>query len=933
MSIDASGRYNDYKPGSANYRRSEAYNLNPANPSSRKGNLAPGNNSTGSDSSTTTSLRGQGRDTLTIIDQDTGEVVQQGTKNTNNFTSGSGGINPSTGLPSITPPTTKQTNNFYTNNPPKQPITNKPSLTQELTQGFGQAHTTKSTPLQTTTKSTTPQTMSNINPLQYKKTNYLTPKPTFITPRQAITQGTILAEYAKTLQGKKLTPKQHDPFAVLEKKALSKKLGLTQQQKKYESQSQAINYLDSIITKLDNKLNSRVTSFTKQYLGKKLPPKEYKKAQKELAQIKLIEKELNTQTKLQQNLFTKTTNTYDELKNKINSFNQEYTKKLEQRHYTKKILPDTPKKPVELDTISGGIPLSRQLGINSMKNIRKQDIKFIKEYEQSDQPLIGSPRAQNLGRLQAKDIGMSRKLLGKNLLLAAEASLYLFPVTSILSGAIKGTRIANILSKTKTIKKAKKVLTPKITYTKYSPIKETRIVQEGKQYIIGKGKILYTQTGKIASKFGVKPSNKFLTVNYKANINELWKTPGKLGSKTPRGTPQSLVNLIPEENLIKLFTSQKTSTKALKGLTTYESKGIIQLQAPGKTLKEYKIVSDSSTGFPRNVRVWTSPTDIFRLKGTTTTGQFKLSTTGEQLTGGKISFIDYSDKITRATSKLRVKKGAKFNIISTTTKGKVKDAFAVPKLTRFKTIKQVTKADKARTAIKILKQKGQAVPPEVTKASQGYFVKYPKKIIPKIRILNGKTTQTITKTSTKIMPKTSTKTLVGTKTPIVSSVQTATKKYLDVYGFQSYQRLTRNLVRSALITTTSLTRLSQIPITTHTKTQRKPLTLTSTKTMTPTTTFTPTTTLTPTKTLTPITTLTPTKTFTPTKTLTPIKTMTPHPPIITPKIPMIPLIGTKPIGNKTDNSNTHKKNNKKYELTNITNLNRFWKKKKKNRLF
>ena len=358
MSIDASGRYNNNKPGSANYRRSEAYNLNPANPSSRKGNLAPGNNSKGSDSSTTTSLRGQGRDTLTIIDQDTGEVVQQGTKNTNNFTSGSGGINPSTGLPSITPPTTKQTNNFYTNNPPKQPIIDEPSLTQELTQGFGQAHTTKSTP---------PQTMSNINPLQYKKTNYLTPKPTFITPRQAITQGTILAEYAKTLQGKKLTPKQHDPFATIEKKAISKKLGLTQQQKKYESQSQAINYLDPIITKLDNKLNSRVTSFTKQYLGKKLPPKEYKKALKELAQIKLIEKELNTQTKLQQNLFTKTTNTYDELKNKINSFNQEYTKKLEQRHYTKKILPDPPKKPVELDTISRGIPQSRQLGINSMK--------------------------------------------------------------------------------------------------------------------------------------------------------------------------------------------------------------------------------------------------------------------------------------------------------------------------------------------------------------------------------------------------------------------------------------------------------------------------------------------------------------------------------------------------------------------------------------
>ena len=39
---DASGRYNSYTPGSANYKKSEAYNLNPANPSYKKGNLPTG---------------------------------------------------------------------------------------------------------------------------------------------------------------------------------------------------------------------------------------------------------------------------------------------------------------------------------------------------------------------------------------------------------------------------------------------------------------------------------------------------------------------------------------------------------------------------------------------------------------------------------------------------------------------------------------------------------------------------------------------------------------------------------------------------------------------------------------------------------------------------------------------------------------------------
>ncbi len=780
------------------------------------------------------------------------------------------------------------------------------------------------------------------------------PTSTMTPAERAIQQGNIAAIQAQKLKGKNLlSTALPERFDSLEKQFVEKQSGITDTQKLFEQQAQATEFLEPTITRLDNQLNTMSNSFTKKWLGRELPPKEYAQALKELEQVKQIEKELNTKVNQQTGLYKKTSNTFNELENKVNTLNESYSKRLENRRLAKTILPDEPKKIVQPDTIST-IPLSTSLGIKTKVSDSTKETRFQKEYQKTDVSTILNPEQIKLSQKQVKDIGLSRRALAGQLIASAETSLYLFPVTSIIGGALKGTKIVKILSKTRTAKKIKSTLTPTITYTKYSPITETRIVEGSKQFVIGKGKILYTQTGKITSKFGAKPSNKFIIVNYKFNVNELFTTIGKAGRKTPSGTPKSLIGLIPEENLIKLFTSQKTSTKALKGLITYKSEGIIQLQAPGKTLKEYKIVSDTSTGFARRVRVRTSPTDIFRLKGTTTTGSFKLSTTGEKLVGGKVKFFSQGD-VTKATSRIRVEKGAKFDIVSTTTTGKAKDVFAIKKLKRFKSLEQVTRAKEARETIKILKQKGEAIPPELTKISQGFFVSKPKTIpkpittiVNKPIISSGKTTQTIVKETTKTIPKTTTKTVIGTQTPIVTALQKTSKKYLDVYGFQNYQRVLSGLTRSAKLTTLSLTRINKQKIDSFSKTKNKTKLLSLTKTSTlqkyktsqltksKTLSLTKTKTLTDTKTLTKQ--LTSQKTLTGTKTLARTKTLVktqivtrPITPRLTPyaPTPFIPIIGrTLRFKDGASKQNNKRVIGKKFKITNRTQLKRFWAKKK-----
>lgn len=405
-------------------------------------------------------------------------------------------------------------------------------------------------------------------------------------------------------------------------------------------------------------------------------------------------------------------------------------------------------------------------------------------------------------------------------------------------GATKvGRKIITGVSGTQTAKFLAKTLKPTITYSRYSPIKEERIIEGGKQLIAGKGKILYEQKGVIAKLLKQKPVKKFVGVTYKFNVEELYSTVGKVGRKFPKGAPESLVGLIPEEKILELFRKQTMTTAALKGRVGFKTEGLIGFKAPGAKVTEYKIVSDRAGAFTSKVRVRTAPADVLSLKGVQTTGQFKLKTTGERLVGGKVKFASFGDDAVRFIQKLKLEKGPKLEVKAATFKGKIEPVLGKvdsPKLRAIEFAAKETEKGIASKGVQIQKPAAVAskeiltlrkqildyptakvkgvmkqYSSELTKLGQlqkkGKWAYVPqkttlakpqiKKIFKRIGVEPSRsqlitTGQTIVKPVVKQMTKVE---LTSLKTTVSPQVSTTAKKYLDVYGLQSHMKVSKKL--------------------------------------------------------------------------------------------------------------------------------------------
>jgi len=155
-----------------------------------------------------------------------------------------------------------------------------------------------------------------------------TTKP--LTPaEQAIQQGNLLAKTASRFSGKNLTPTTIDPFASMEQSLLLEQIGVTPLQKKVESQTQQIEFLQPRLQDQATQLNTRINTWNTNYGGKELPTKEYNKALTELNQIKKEEDLIRRIEKQIGVLYSQTTLDYDSLKNKIDQANKQYSERIQ----------------------------------------------------------------------------------------------------------------------------------------------------------------------------------------------------------------------------------------------------------------------------------------------------------------------------------------------------------------------------------------------------------------------------------------------------------------------------------------------------------------------------------------------------------------------------------------------------------------------------
>lgn len=197
------------------------------------------------------------------------------------------------------------------------------------------------------------------------------------------------------------------------------------------------------------------------------------------------------------------------------------------------------------------------------------------------------------------------------------------------------------------------LLKPQVSFPKYSKFVETRGVSGGEQVIMGKGKLVYQETTRLAKALGKKPVTKTLDIGYEFKLKELYDVSGKMAPKFPRGSPQTLSGYIPEKRLLDLVTQQKEVTQILRGRIGYTGEGIIRISGKGMPTADYRLVSETTGAFGKQVRVRVAP---IGLEQSQVVSQFKLVTTGDSgLTGGKVASVSRPIESKAVAESLRVR--------------------------------------------------------------------------------------------------------------------------------------------------------------------------------------------------------------------------------------------------------------------------------------
>jgi hypothetical protein len=210
---------------------------------------------------------------------------------------------------------------------------------------------------------------------------------------------------------------------------------------------------------------------------------------------------------------------------------------------------------------------------------------------------------------------------------------------------------------------------PIIKFEKYSPINETRIRAGELTVASGKGKILATQTNKIRQFLKRAPKEIEMPVEYKFDLKKVYDAAGKVPTRFPKGAPDTLIGILPEEKLLQLFKGQKELTTSLGGRVGFTGEGIIKFEGP-TGIKDVKIIGEKFDSYAKNVRVRTSPSELvkneFFVKSSPETQasfKLKLATVGdESLVGGKVSGVKLSDDLAVYSQRLRSKGGPKLDV-------------------------------------------------------------------------------------------------------------------------------------------------------------------------------------------------------------------------------------------------------------------------------
>lgn len=326
---------------------------------------------------------------------------------------------------------------------PKPIDPNKPKSSSKITYKVGNQTFTNPLDTQQAQQQQIQETKPSITQaqkIQEQLTQPITLTPTNQKPmtiQQAITQGNTITQLAREMRGKTLSPPtKHDPALILEQKAILEKTGVTPLQTKYEYGVKQYEKTQPILNQEITNYNQTIEDWKQKYTTKPLTNKEQEQALKELNQIKQTETNLEKKISNQSLLYKTNLFNYKELEKKLDQANKQYSKQIETKNITQAITPSQPTKKQEPPKI-GLIPLSKQLGFEEKVGDTTKLKQDIIDYQKTDLKTNPKPAYIIQAQKDAKDIQQKREILGRMLTTTAEASLYLFPITTIIGRTVK----------------------------------------------------------------------------------------------------------------------------------------------------------------------------------------------------------------------------------------------------------------------------------------------------------------------------------------------------------------------------------------------------------------------------------------------------------------------------------------------------------------
>jgi hypothetical protein len=434
------------------------------------------------------------------------------------------------------------------------------------------------------------------------------------------------------------------------------------------------------------KLVSDIKDFEDRFTKKPLSPSEFSRAEKIQDELEQRSESLNE--------FIKQTNLDARIiESDLDKGRRQVRENIETQRTARSILEATrqPSDFVSKTSSPESIPKVIDVGVSSKERFEKIDdfgTKFrsqktgeIVDLKDLEKRQVSFERSASQAKVTPEDFlfftpGISGRFFGGVTKLAGTA---LKPVTRSV-GLLGKTRIGKAIVSSKPVSKARDFLKPSVTFKRFGDITEKRIIRSGDDFIsVGKGTIKSEVKGPIA-KLLKRPAKKIdVPVSFRLKVSQPVDVASKfVPRKFPRGSPDSLVDLIPQERLLDLFRTQSRATTQLKSRGGFVSEGIIKVGKPGKKgVFDTRIVKERADVFVKQPRVRTFPIGV---KGTGQSLSAKIASVGDDvLSGFKVKAVNLSDDISFLRQKVRTAGGPKFNVKSLVAKGKAKDPLILKK--------------------------------------------------------------------------------------------------------------------------------------------------------------------------------------------------------------------------------------------------------------